>query len=136
MRESQRMYHKQKQDDSSVAPLSAPSFSVTLYNAMLFPLPSCSISTSVTALTFPLFGLSLSSSLLSSLHPFQSCPICPPSRSACSKNSITIKMFVWGQSARGGWRHWYYQAVTPSDCSDSPGGPTFNRKPFTHLSVR
>lgn len=58
----------------SLSPLFALS-STFLYNTVLFPLPSCSIATSVTALTFPALHLPLSSSLLSSPLPLPSLPI-------------------------------------------------------------
>lgn len=83
----------------SLSPLFALS-STFLYNTVLFPLPSCSIATSVTALTFPALHLRLSSSLLSSPLPLPSLPIYSQSHSARPRNPKSCAM-GGGRSGEG-----------------------------------
>lgn len=144
---------------SSFSPLA----STFLHNTLPFPLPSCSISASVTTLTFPPLHLPPSSSLVS---PFP-CLLSPPpppivtsSHSSRPENSITIKMFVWaawwgvvgGEAKAGGGGEWgmggnggdgAVAALLGCHClcewNGSPGGTLLQQKaiytPVSQISI-
>lgn len=97
------------------------------YSTLLFPPPSCSISTSVTTLTFPPLYLPLSSSSVSSflsllsLNP--SSVTQQPSQKFNYNQDVCLYWLV-----RGGWVDGGEVAIPACHC--------LKRKPFTHPSAR
>lgn len=128
--EAKEITAETKQTSSIIVPFVSLDCHLLSYITLTFPLPSCSISTSVTTLTFPPFHLPLSSPSLSSFPSTHYRPTCPPSHSVCPKNSITIKMFVWddgwGEAGGKGWIN-----VILFECNDSsPGNLRSTERPL------